>query len=120
MHEGAGCVQARQALRDLETDSLELADLLPEGFAPVGITRGDFQSGARQYETESRLRLFLQRAGRAAGGGGALSPHRLAALAHDRECRDEPVLRLGDLQCAQIAMAKALREARRLTLRLSK
>ncbi len=45
-HEGARRVQPCQAFSDLETDSLKLADFLPEGLAPVDVARGDLQRGA--------------------------------------------------------------------------
>ena len=54
----------------------------------------------RQHPPEPVLRLRLQRAGRAAGGGRAVSGVRHPAVADDRGRGDEPVLGVGGVQRA--------------------
>src|SRR4030042_1129 len=43
VHQGTRRIQAGDAISNLETNSLELANLLPKGFTLVGITGADFQ-----------------------------------------------------------------------------
>ena len=93
------------------------ADVAVES-AGITLVKGDLNGIVRarklaagddpQHQAEPVLRLRLQRARRAGRGRRALSGVRHAAVADDRGRGDEPVVGLGDRQCAQAANVEAV------------
>ena len=87
--------------------------------AGVTLVKGDLRGIARavrlsqahdaQHSPESRVRVRLQRARRADRSRRAVSGVRLAAVARDREPRDELVVGVGHRQRAAVARREALR-----------
>ena len=61
-----------------------------------------------QHSAEPIVCVRLQRARHPNCGGRAIPGARLVAVARDREPRDEPVVRVGDRQCAAAARREAL------------
>lgn len=62
----------------------------------------------RKHEAKSWLRVRIQRTWRSAGGRGALSIHRVAALADDCRACDESKLRFGHFERAEVAQRQNL------------